>query len=193
MLISSNILYILIKKHKLLRCELQNPFYTPLKHMSDLEATAEADYKELLAGENEYDSKHLDKTVVHATDDDVDVADPLDKRNHKINVITPMSLTIAQLVKQRKRKRATFNNLDRMYLASVFDPEKNSDMDDLDTLVAVLESTDAEAAINTTKDEDEDEDEGYETAEDDDTDKDSLYNENEEEEEESTSSQEPAN
>lgn len=88
---------------------------------------------------NEYDESELDTKIRYKKESEVDYSDPLDKRNHSTTIITPMSLSIAEAVKARRgRKRSRFNDIDREYLLSSFDPKLNSDMDDVGTIIQAL-------------------------------------------------------
>lgn len=88
---------------------------------------------------NEYDESELDTKIRYKKESEVDYSDPLDQRNHSTTIITPMSLSIAEAVKARRgRKRSRFNDIDREYLLSSFDPKLNSDMDDVGTIIQAL-------------------------------------------------------
>jgi len=94
---------------------------------------------------NEYDESELDSKIRFKKPTEADFSDPLDKRNHSITIITPMSMSIAESVKARRgRKRSRYNDIDREYLLASFDPALNTDMDDVDTLLHVLKKDDEE-------------------------------------------------
>lgn len=115
---------------------------------------------------NEYDESELDSDVRHLKSSEIDYADPLDTRNHSTTILTPMSLSIAEAVKARRgRKRARYNDIDREYLLAIFDPNLNSDMDNADTILRVMDRDDRRDAQETGREyavqEDSDEDVEY--------------------------------
>lgn len=115
---------------------------------------------------NDYDESELDSDIRHLKSSEIDYADPLDTRNHSTTILTPMSLSIAEAVKARRgRKRARYNDIDREYLLAIFDPNLNSDMDNADTLLRVMDRDDRRDVQETGRDyavqEDSDEDVEY--------------------------------
>ena len=138
--------------------------YCIMSTYTDIDGYQEDDDIEDVTQENKYDEKYLDTTIRYQGSDEVDPLDPRDVRNHKVNIITPVEMSISQLVKARTaaraRKRSSTRDIDKEYLVEIFRPDKNEDMDDLDTLVDVL-SKDEQRHFMSEDDNDEDEDESY--------------------------------